>query len=352
MKSFEDLTSRGQVRRIQGLATKALAGYNLSFIKLKPLRHWENTVFGVDDGSEKYALRIHRPNFIKGADYVRSELEWLSALTRDTDLMVPRPITTYHGDSFVEASCDGVPGTRCCVVFRWVEGRFRHPDQLTAASIEKVGTFMAQLHLHATHFTPSADFVRPLQDYVDADSKPMLNGLDLATQLCSVEDAAFLRSTYRQLQRALNTIGREPEKFNLIHADLHPWNYLFHQGEVRAIDFDDCGWGHFMYDIAVSLLELEYRQDFLHLKEAFFKGYRGIRPLTKEDGDLLPVFFAARRLWLMAWTAGRSDHPELREAAANTVGYTVERLQEDAPFNKALDGNGVQGIKPYSDGLT
>lgn len=222
MKSFEDLTSRGQVRRIQGLATKALAGYNLSFIKLKPLRHWENTVFGVDDGSEKYALRIHRPNFIKGADYVRSELEWLSALTRDTDLMVPRPITTYHGDSFVEASCDGVPGTRCCVVFRWVEGRFRHPDQLTAASIEKVGTFMAQLHLHATHFTPSADFVRPLQDYVDADSKPMLNGLDLATQLCSVEDAAFLRSTYRQLQRALNTIGREPEKFNLIHADLHP----------------------------------------------------------------------------------------------------------------------------------
>lgn len=107
-----------------------------------------------------------------------------------------------------------------------------------------------------------------------------------------------------------------------------------------------------MYDIAVSLLELEYRQDFLHLKEAFFKGYRGIRPLTKEDGDLLPVFFAARRLWLMAWTAGRSDHPELREAAANTVGYTVERLQKDAPFNKALDGNGVQGIKPYSDGLT
>lgn len=351
MKSFEDLTSRGQVRRIQGLATRALAGYDLSVLKLKPLRHWENTVFKVDESNEKYALRIHRPNSIKGASYVRSELEWLSALTRDTDLVVPKPVTTRYGDLLVEASCDGVPGTRCCALFRWVEGRFRHPDQLTPAAVKKVGVFMAQLHLHATHFTPSADFIRPLQDYVDADSKPMLNGLDLATQLCSEEDAAFLRSTYRQLQWALNTIGREPEKFNLIHADLHPWNYLFHQSEVRAIDFDDCGWGHFMYDIVVSLLELEYRQDFSSLTKAFFEGYRGIRTLTKEDESQLPVFFAARRLWLMAWLAGRSDHPEMREAAANTVGYTVERLKNDALLGKALDSSGVQGVKPYSDGL-
>ena len=32
-------------------------------------------------------------------------------------------------------------------------------------------------------------------------------------------------------------------------------NYLFHGGEVRLIDFGDCGWGHYLYDLAVTVSE-------------------------------------------------------------------------------------------------
>jgi Ser/Thr protein kinase RdoA (MazF antagonist) len=43
----------------------------------------------------------------------------------------------------------------------------------------------------------------------------------------------------RETQRAP---GDEPETFGLIHGDLHQDNYLFHRGDLRAIDCDDCGW--------------------------------------------------------------------------------------------------------------
>jgi Ser/Thr protein kinase RdoA (MazF antagonist) len=33
-------------------------------------------------------------------------------------------------------------------------------------------------------------------------------------------------------------------------ADLHQWNYLFLDQALRAIDFDDCGWGYYAYDMA------------------------------------------------------------------------------------------------------
>ena len=34
-----------------------------------------------------------------------------------------------------------------------------------------------------------------------------------------------------------------PDVFGLIHAHLHQENCLIHRGEVRAIDFDHCGYG-------------------------------------------------------------------------------------------------------------
>ena len=56
--------------------------------------------------------------------------------------------------------------------------------------------------------------------------------------------------------------GQQPSRHvrtatGLIHADLHYENFLFHDGVARAIDFDDCGWGFYLYDVAVTLWELE-----------------------------------------------------------------------------------------------
>ena len=65
----------------------------------------------------------------------------------------------------------------------------------------------------------------------------------------------------------------------LIHGDLHQENYLFERGTARAIDFDDCGWGFFLYDVAVTLSEIEGRPRYAELRDALLDEYAGRRSL-------------------------------------------------------------------------
>src|SRR5262245_25988595 len=97
MKAFEALTYAGQVRRLRRLAERALGAYGLGGARLAALTNSENMTFRVDapDG-ERYVLRIHRPNR-KSVAAIRSELLWLAALRRDTDLIVPDPVPSADG---------------------------------------------------------------------------------------------------------------------------------------------------------------------------------------------------------------------------------------------------------------
>jgi Ser/Thr protein kinase RdoA (MazF antagonist) len=63
------------------------------------------------------------------------------------------------------------------------------------------------------------------------------------------------------------------DNFGLIRTDLHLGNALFWRGEVRVIDFDDCGFGYWLYDITVALWELRYRNDYEDFRSALIEGY-------------------------------------------------------------------------------
>ena len=67
------------------------------------------------------------------------ELEWLDAITRDTDLVVPKPIATREGELLTVATTPGVPEPRVCALFRWVKGRFCGQADLTGRHLEKAG---------------------------------------------------------------------------------------------------------------------------------------------------------------------------------------------------------------------
>ena len=327
MKPFENLTSQGQARRLRLLAVTALREYAINPERITLLHHWTNTVFRVDTDRGSYALRVCQTLGEDGAKFVRSELQWLVALRKDTGLVVPEPVNTHSSDLLTVVQDERIPDTRCCVLFTWVEGRFKHRNQLTPTTFDQVGGLMARLHQHAEAGSLPENFVRPVVRYADPNNQTMLESLETSRQFGSKKDADFLRHAYERMLSEIAAIGRDPSDFNLIHADLHQENYLFHEGNVRAIDFDDCGWGHFLYDIAVSLLEVEHRDNFETLCQAFFTGYRRVRPLATGAELQLSTFFVARRLLLNAWILGRPDNPELREFVRSTVPFTVERIK-------------------------
>ena len=82
---------------------------------------------------------------------------------------------------------------------------------------------------------------------------------------------------------------------------------LFWRGEARVIDFDDCGFGYWLYDIAVALWELRYRTDYEDFRSALIEGYTQHRPLPPGGLEHLDDFIAAREVAIGLWFAGTAQ---------------------------------------------
>ena len=331
---FAQLTHRGQLRRLRALALLALEAYPLTDFRLSAIQHRDNATFRVRTDRGHFLLRLARAAY-KDAATVRSEMRWLEALARDTDLRLPRPLKTRDGDLLAVVRHPGVPQPRVCVLTRWVEGRFHGQKRIKPLHLERVGRLSAALHRHAETFEPPAGFVRPRWDFDGLFGGSLLGGtldevralLD-ASRRCTVDRAA------RRYRSALRRVGQRRGSFGLIHADLHQMNYLFSGGRAHPIDFDDCGWGYYLADIGGTLGALSGRRDFADLREAFLRGYLAARPLSCLDRSLLSDFVAGDRLRVAAWMAGSAENAGLRPNAARFVADRVNQIERLLPARK------------------
>jgi Ser/Thr protein kinase RdoA (MazF antagonist) len=275
MRAFEEPTSQGQSSRLRRLAESALRLYGLEPNSLKLLTHLENTTFRVDARGRRYLLRIHR---VSGSPVhpprsladVTSEMAWLDALRHGAQLAVPEAVPTIDGGMVAVVEGEGLPSPRLCALFHWAKGRFLDAS-LTPSHLERVGELSAQLHNHAQDFLPPRAFRRwrvgDPSDGVRAWVSEVV-GEHLGSDASAIADAAM-----RAVQEVRRELGVGPEAFGLIHADLHQENYLFDGAAIRAIDFDDCGWGHYLYDLAVTVSELSGRPDYDDLRAGLLRGY-------------------------------------------------------------------------------
>jgi Ser/Thr protein kinase RdoA (MazF antagonist) len=74
------------------------------------------------------------------------------------------------------------------------------------------------------------------------------------------------------LRRVMLGLGTGPDVYGLIHADLHMDNVLFRDGEARAIDSDDCGFGYWMCDFAVSLCDWHGAEEWPRYRDVLLEG--------------------------------------------------------------------------------
>ena len=308
--AFASLGYKWQTRRLRHVAWRALESYDVTPTDLVLLGHVGTTIFRVVAGDARYVLRIH-PESDAGEQArevaaVRSEMEWLAALCRETDLVVPRPVPSRDGPLVTLADAAGVPGPRPCVLLRWVEGRFID-EGLTPRHLERVGGLTARLHRHAMSFRPAAGFTRGriaevTPDYAAHAAKAINAAL-------GPEHVGAVHSAIVEVQHAQHALGERPEDFGLIHADLHQANYLFHRREARAIDFADCGWGHFAYDLAVTLSRLQQKPHYHALRDALLRGYRSERPFPADHEAQVEAYLRFRLVEIALWRVEGRHRP-------------------------------------------
>src|SRR5262245_11028699 len=321
VEGFPGLGYRGQLAALRRLADQALVPYPVDVARLTLLSDLENTTFRVDDREgDRYVLRIHRVTGspfhpVHSPDEIRSELRWLLALDADLEsdaaadhgIRVPVPVATRSGELVTVVEAPPPMAPRPCVLLRWVPGRFFDAG-LTAAHLWRVGRFMAHLHRHARSFVPPAGFVRPVVGDVTGDVPEYLT--TTVADLCGAAAAQIVAEAVDRIEAVIQALGTQSDAFGLVHADLHQENVLFRRGAVAAIDFDDCGWGHYASDFAVMLSELGGRKDFESLQDALLNGYANVADLPPgTDKQHLSAFAARRELQLTLWFLEQRDHP-------------------------------------------
>ncbi|HMA34763.1 MAG TPA: phosphotransferase [Chloroflexia bacterium] len=323
MESFTALSHRAQVGRLKRLAAAALAEYDLPGARLAPLVHGFNTTFQVADaGGHRYALRITRPGKSTVAE-VQSELAWLEALHRDTDLVVPDPVPTRAGALLTLAGAPGVPEPRICALFRWVPGRFVQA-RLRPHHLTQVGRLMARLQDHAQGFQPPPGFTRPRIADLPATRAaivPLLAGVR------PPGDVALVEAALDRVAATLDGLGQGPDAYGLIHSDLHQWNYLFQHGQIHLLDFDDCGYAPFLYDLAVTTFELEDVPSFPALRAALLAGYGAARPLPPNPEAVLTTLTQLRGIQNLVWDIGLQDDVHWRDRWQQRVTRGLDRLR-------------------------
>jgi Ser/Thr protein kinase RdoA (MazF antagonist) len=319
MTPFINLTSRGQVRRLRILARRALTAYNLHDATFRLLQHGENTTFRVDvtgalppetsRGSlyhpGRFLLRVHRTGYQDVAS-IASELMWLAAL-RQAGLPVPEPVANQNGGLHTSASAPGVPGPRTCSLLRWINGRFyeNHPQPHHIKAVERL---MAKLHTQSSSWQPPSSFTRRSWDAegLFGDNGGFNLPKDALWDLVPEEYADQFEEVAARTAAAMAALDVQPHVRGLIHADLHLGNILFGRDmtgvlEARPIDFDDCGYAHWVYDFAVVLGDYITEVTYPVFHAALLEGYSEIRPLPVEQLAHLGTFIAARLVSLLLW---------------------------------------------------
>lgn len=316
------------VLRLDRLANQSLACWDLppdTHARLINLS--ENATYLVEDGRGfKSILRIHRANY-HSRRAIECELAWSTALNREGGVATPPFFVARDGEGIQTVRGGELGDERHMVMFAFLDGREPDPDQDLVQPFEQLGQIAALTHRHSVRWRRPSPFVRPwwVEETVFGENATW--GDWRTAPRVDWEIRGVLERLETTVTERLKAFGRQTERFGLIHADMRLTNLLIEKGETRLIDFDDCGFGWFLYDFAAGISFLEDHPQVPALKEAWIKGYRVERKLSPAEECEIDTFVMFRRMALLAWI-GSHIEVETAQQLAPTFAEGTARLAE------------------------
>jgi len=267
------------------VALAALQQYCLEWTAICFLQLSDALTYKVEgESGEAWLLRIHADSVSR--DELLSEAIWLNALKEIVPFPIPYPIASDDGGQVLEIPQTGYHSP-LVTLMRWVEGTVASEQEgrLDAEWLDRVGTMIACMHLAAADYVLPAGFTRPVWNrerfQLDMD------------KLRRYHQAYLSEQGWSEYQSAAAKIGVEmeqhkptPDRYGLIHADLHTGNIVTFNGQPSPIDFGRLGFGYYLYDLAAILLELYPAE-----RQTLLAGYERVRPLGPDALPQLECYF-------------------------------------------------------------
>lgn len=312
------------------LAYKALDLYShTSNATVKLINYSENITYLVDDKNVpvpfKTILRVNRPSYHSKSE-LEGEIRWIESLLSSSKIVVPEPVAGRNGEYVQEITRDKFGNPYHCVMFSFLTGE--HPDEKNEKGLrqefEKLGEITALLHNHSQEWNDSKFISRPTWDFdTMLGSKPKWGRWQDGLAV-SPKRRVLFEKVAEVIKERLTRFGKSPDKFGLVHADLRLANLLVERETIKVIDFDDCGFSWYLYDLATALSFIEHKEYVPELAKAWLTGYKKNRELSKEEEDEIPTFIMLRRLLLVAWIGSHIDNDTAKSLGAEFTSQTVE----------------------------
>jgi len=315
------------------IAERGLANYAVEKPRFSFLQHSDNITYKVSTTlSKTYLLRIHVPITsalgIHGADYgmVNSEMVWLEALARETKLVLPEPVHNRMGDLVTQITWEGDEPINCTLL-SWIQGVPYHRDLESEHTVYHIGKTLATLHDQASRWETPVGFARPKRDI--RYFTHMLEGLTPA-----VKDGRINRSDFAELSQSINllvdmmnTLCDDKEYNGIMHADPHKGNWLYHEGQIRLIDFSFCAFGNYMFDLGICLSDMK-----AEFRPLCLDGYRSVRELPDNFQKLIEGFYVGSMVGTFSYMV---PNPGAQEILARKVPQIAQAYARK--FNRGED---------------
>jgi Ser/Thr protein kinase RdoA (MazF antagonist) len=338
MSAGSQVSYRAFLIRLRSLAKKALEEYGLEKAELKFKNYSGNGLYQVTIGQSKrpetdfppsrYALRLHQPGYMR-PEYISSEMDWLSAL-READVDVPTPFRNLNREwlTIVDGGYD-VPSQRNCTLLSWVEGR-ELGKNVRPKHFRSLGQVIGKMHEQSMLWKKPNGFKRPHWDWEGLFGDGFDYGFSAqeAREAIPKKHQEAFKTALKFVEEAAGQLGKRKKAYGLIHADLG--NTVFRAGKARPFDFDDCGFGFWIFDLGVVLADNmgDYDITSPKMRDALTEGYQETSILPESNLDFLDIFIAARFAQLMFFYQGMAlKFPQHHNESLIEINRTAKYLK-------------------------
>lgn len=310
------------------IADQAIKKYDFpDSARAKLLQFSENATYLIYDSITQEslgALRISRPGY-HTLEELKSELIWLKQINDDTPVVVANSLKGIDGSSI--QSVPGADGREYhCIMTEFLTGTIPDENDEPAAvkQFEVLGQTTAYLHRHTQLWKEAANLQRIHWTYDNMIGAAPVWGQWQAAKDLTPQMMVTLTRASEVIKKRLECYGRDENNYGLIHADLRLANLLMEEEKIKVIDFDDCGFGWYLQDLASSVSFIETKPIVPELIGSWLEGYRKVLPFCEKDYKEIDTFIMQRRLQLMAWLASHEDSTPVKELSVGFAEGTME----------------------------
>ncbi len=281
------IAQRWDDEKLHAIATR----FGTNIKELTVLDGFESFIYEYERAGQSFILRIGHSNR-RSENLIHGEVDWLNYLA-EGGANVAQAITSNAGN-LVESIDDGHGGKFLATAFVKAQGQHLAHQDWTPTFVQHYGETIGLIHRLSKTYTPS----NPSWKRYHWDDAISIN-LDDWAQIIEPR----IMDSAQAIMQALRSLTHD-ETYHMIHQDAHGGNfYVDDNQKITLFDFDECAYGHEIYDIAMVIFYGPVRDDLtvaIEFARNFLIGYVRENSLDPKWLAYITPFMTLREIDLYA----------------------------------------------------